>query len=71
MAKPRPEGIIRPEKQEYKLMHRSGEKKEAPEAEKIQPLCWPKGPLLESRKETALSSPLNDALSAGCAAIPA
>jgi len=48
-------------------MHRSG-KKEAPKEEKIQPLCWTKGPLLESRKETALSSPRNDALSA---AIPA
>jgi len=58
---------IRPEKQEDKLMHRSGEK-EAPKEEKIQPLCWTKGPLLESRKETALSSPRNDALSA---AIPA
>lgn len=65
------EGIIRPEKKEDKLMHRSGKKKEAPEEEKIQPLCWPKGPRLESRKETALSSPRNDALSAGCAAIPA
>ena len=58
---------IRPEKQEDKLMHRSG-KKEAPKEEKIQPLCWTQGPLLESRKETALSSPRNDALSV---AIPA
>lgn len=47
-----------------KITHAPIRKEEAPKEEKIQPLCWPKGPLLESIKETALSSPGNDALSA-------
>jgi hypothetical protein len=40
------------------------EGKEARKEEKTQPLSWPKGPLLESRNETALSSPGNDAFRA-------